>query len=168
MEKSPLNVMHSSAQAIAEIESVNANSEGGQLLKASVSVHGEGFKKVNVTLKRSVNRASTEETVGELTSGMETFTWKPNVRNFDVILVTYSNMNQEAFLNFLKYLGAETHSSILGLDSYVNKGFTLCDGSTMAYTLRMNEEKHILGHERDENYTYFLKETDFKNCYDLF
>ncbi len=59
-------------------------------------------------------------------------------------------MGQGAFLDFLKYLGAETHSSVLGFDSYVNNGFTLCDGSPMAYTLRLNGEKHIVGHERDE------------------
>ncbi len=111
VEKSSLTISHSSAQATAQIERVNSNIENVESLRADVSMHGEGFKRVWVTLKRSVQRASMEETLGELTSGMETFTWKPTLRTFDTVLVTYSNMYLNQFSDFLKQLGAETHQA---------------------------------------------------------
>lgn len=150
VEKSPLNISHDSAQATAQIESNISNTSDEKLLRADVSVHGEGFKKVWLTLQRSVSRASTEETIGELTSELQTFTWKPTINNFDVVLVTYSNMSLEQFLDFLKYLGAETHYSLLSLGSFTPNNFLLSDGLSMGYTLRLTGEKHIFGHERDE------------------
>jgi hypothetical protein len=149
IEKSPLIISHGSAQATAQIESNFANFGDIKSLRADVSLYGEGFKRVWLTLKRSVNRASVEETLGELTSGMETFTWKPTLRNFDVVLVTYSNMSLTQFLDFLKYLGAETHQSFL-TGSYMSSNFLLCDGLTIGYRLSLTGEKHLLGHERDE------------------
>ena len=102
-EKSPLKIAHSSAQAIAQVESEFTNLDNKKSLRMDVSVYGEGFKRVWLALQRSVNRASIEETIGEVTNGMGTFTWKPALSNFDVVLVTYSNMYLEQFLDFLKY-----------------------------------------------------------------
>ena len=149
IEKSPLTISHGSAQATAQIESNFTNLGDIRSLRAEVSLYGEGFKRVWLTLKRSVNRATVEETVGEITSGMETFTWKPMLRNFDVVLVTYSNMYLTQFLDFLKCLGAETHQSFL-TGSYMSSNFLLCDGLTIGYRLSLTGEKHLLGHERDE------------------
>ncbi|MGA3112789.1 MAG: hypothetical protein ABSE15_12340 [Candidatus Bathyarchaeia archaeon] len=50
VEKSLLNIAHNLAQATAEIESVNLN-VGEQTLRADVSVHGDGFKEVQLSIK---------------------------------------------------------------------------------------------------------------------
>ena len=111
VEKTPLTISHGSARAEAQIESSFTNLSNEKSLRVDASVYGEGFKRVWLTLKRSVNRASVEETIGEVTNGLGSFTWKPTLSNFDVVLVTYSNMDLTQFLDFLKYLGAETHKS---------------------------------------------------------
>jgi hypothetical protein len=54
--------------------------------------------------------------VGEITGrigGMETFTWKPTTRNFDVTLLTYSNLGLGQFCDFLKYMGLDAHYDFL-------------------------------------------------------
>ena len=150
IEKSPLTISHSSAQAMAQIESVTADPGETSSLRADVSVNGEGFKKVWLSIKRSVQRASFEETIGDLTNGLETFTWKPTVRIFDTLLVTYSDMFMNHYLGLLQQLGAETNRSSLAFGSYLPRPFVLCDGEGIDYTLRLTGEKHILGHEKDE------------------
>lgn len=149
VEKSPLNIAHNSAQATAEVESINPDEGGEGSLRADLSVHGEGFKQVTLSMQRSMKRASVEETLGELTSGMETFNWKPKIRNFDVLLVTPSNVNLGAFVEFLKYLGAEVNQGGFWSPTLLNY-FLLCDGLNMGYRLRLSGEKHVLGHEKDE------------------
>ena len=67
VEKSPLTIAHDSAQAMAEVNPINFDE--GKSLRIDASAHGEGFKRIWVTLKRSVNRASTEEAIGEVTGG---------------------------------------------------------------------------------------------------
>ena len=146
VEKSPLTIAHGSAQAMAEVES--RNFEDNKSLRADVTVNGEGFKRVWFTLKRSVKRASIEESIGEVTDGIGTFSWRPFLRNFDVTLVTSSSMTLGAFVDFLKYLGADAKQSLWG--SYMPSDFLLCDGPAMNYTLRLKGEKHFLGNEEDK------------------
>jgi len=55
-EKSELNIAHNFAQASAQISTLNISANSSQSLRADVSVHGEGFKNVSLSLKRSVNR----------------------------------------------------------------------------------------------------------------
>ncbi len=148
VEKSPLTISHSSAQAMAQVES--SNFDDGKSLRADVTVNGEGFKRVWLTLQRSAKRASVEETLGEVTGGIGTFAWKPLLRNFDVVLVTSSSMSLGAFVDFLKYLGADAKQSFFSLGSYMPNDFLLCDGSAMDYTLRLKGEKHFIGHEEDK------------------
>lgn len=146
VEKSPLTISHGSAQAMAEVES--SNFEDRKSLRADITVNGEGFKRVWLTLQRSTSRASIEETIGEVASGIGTFTWKPFLRTFDVVLVTSSSMSLSAFLDFLKYLGADAKQSLWG--SYMPSEFLLCDGPAMNYTLQLRGEKHFVGHEEDK------------------
>jgi hypothetical protein len=150
-EKSSLNISHSSAQVMAQIESVNADAELSSL-RIDGSVHGEGFKKVWLSINRSVQRTSFEETIGELTDSLETFSWKPIVRTFDTVLVTYSDMFMNHFLGLLQQLGAETNRNFLAFRSYMPRTFVLCDGEGIDYNLRLTGEKHILGHEKDETH----------------
>ncbi|HUK85511.1 MAG TPA: hypothetical protein VLU95_06595 [Candidatus Acidoferrum sp.] len=149
IEKSLITISHSSAQAMAQIESGTADPEETSSLRADVSVNGEGFKKVLLSIKRSVERASFEETIGDLTNGLETFTWKPTTRTFNTILVTYSDMFMNHYVGLLQQLGAETNRN-LAFRSYLPRPFVLCDGEGIDYTMRLTGDKHILGHEKDE------------------
>jgi hypothetical protein len=148
VEKSPLTITHGSAQAMAQVGS--SNFDEGKSLRADVTVNGEGFKRVWLTLKRNAGRASVEESLGEVADGLGTFTWKPVAANFDVVLVTSSNMSLGAFVDFLKYLGADAKQSFFAMGSYLPNDFLLCDGPTMDYTLRFRGEKHFVGHEEDK------------------
>ncbi len=150
INKSPLTISHSSAQAMAQIESFTADHEEITVLRADLSVNGEGFKKVWLSIKRSVQRASFEETIGDFNDGLETFTWKPTVRTFNTVFVTYSDMFMNHFMGLLQQLGAETSGSFLAFRSYMPRTFVLCDGEGIDYTLRLTGEKHVLGHEKDE------------------
>jgi len=86
-DKSALSISHDSAQATAELQRGSDNLGGDETtLKAYVSMHGEGFKKVSLIMKRNVGDIHVEESIGEITTGMETFTWKPSVSNFDIAL----------------------------------------------------------------------------------
>jgi hypothetical protein len=148
VEKSPLSISHDGAEAMAEVSSISF--DDGKSIRIDVSSHGEGFKRVWLTLKRNVNRASTEEFIGELTEGIGSFTWRPFQRNFDVALATHSNMSLNDFLGFLNYLGANSKQSFFSLGTYLPSDFLLCDGPTMNYTLSIKGEKHFIGHEEDK------------------
>lgn len=137
VEKSSLNISHNFAQATAQIEVVD-DVGGGQMLRADVLLHGEGFKRVWLSLKRiargTITRGtSTEETLGEVTS-TGTFTWKPSMRDFNLLLVTPSKIDINDFVGFVKSLGADAKSSGFFAPT-LNSGFLLCDGFNMTYTL---------------------------------
>ena len=76
-----------------------------------------------------------------MTTGMATFTWKPSVSDFDIALVTSSSMYLNQFLGFLKYLGAETHTVVFSMGSYLPNNFLLSDGPAMNYTLSLVAKK---------------------------
>jgi hypothetical protein len=140
-EKSPLSVSHDSTEAMAELQ---GGVEGeADALTAFVSMHGTGFKKVYLTLKRSVGRESIEQTLGELTDGAQTYTWKPAPANFNTILVANSSMCIGQFLDFLHSLGAETHSGFFTLGNYMANNFMLGDSSAVNYSLQLVGENKI-------------------------
>lgn len=147
VKKSPLTIAHDNAHVMAEVEPINFDE--AKSLRIDASVQGEGFKRVWVTLKRSVNRASIEEEIGEVTGGAGSFTWKPFLRNFDFALVTSSSMTLSDFIGVLNYLGAEAKQGFFSLSAMPN-AFLLCDGPTMDYTLSLKGEKHLIGHEEDK------------------
>ncbi len=150
VEKTPLSIMHGSAQAVAQLESGTTGFNDASLLKAYVSTHGEGFKNVQVSLERQLGRTHIEEVIGVVgAAGMDSFTWKPFLRNFDVALVAPSTMGPGQFVDFLRYLGADAKASFFSFGNYMPNDFLLCDGPAMDYTLRLRGEKHILGHEED-------------------
>lgn len=156
LEKSSLTVTHGSAQGTAHLN--NSFTEGeGELLRAELSNAGEEFTRVWLSLKRSVAGISLDETIGEITTSMNQFTWKPSLRSFNVLLVTPSNASLTGFLGFLRSLGADAKTSSFSFSGeYLQNDFILCDGPAMDYTLSLVGDKHIIGHERDES-KIFLK-----------
>jgi hypothetical protein len=149
VEKSSLNIAHNMAQAAAQIDSINVNGGGEQMLRGDLSVHGEGFQRVRLSMHRSTANSSLEEQLGEVTDGMQTFTWKPAISSFNLMLVTTSYGHLGAFVDFLKYMGAAiVPSSFFGPS--LQSPFLLSDGLNMNYRLRLTGDKHIIGHEKDE------------------
>ncbi len=148
-EKSSLTISHGSAQATAQIESINADQDKNQILRANVSVHGEGFKHVQLVMERTVGIISMQETIGSLNQEIGTFVWKPSLRAFNTMLLTFSNMGLPECLDFLKALGAQTNQRSFS-GSVLENDFLLSDGPTINYTLQLIGEKHILGHEKSE------------------
>ncbi len=149
VEKSRLEINHDLAKAAAEIAGVKASEDGEQSLRADVSCWGEGFKWVKLSVKRRAGRASDEEDLGSLTSGSETFTWRPKIRIFDVLLVTHSQICVDRFVEFLEFMGAKKQEGAF-FGSSLADNFVLCDGPNMNYQLVLIGEKGLLGHEKDE------------------
>ncbi len=90
VEKSSLNIAHNMAQAAAQVDSVSVDVGDEQMLRGELSVHGEGFTRVRLTMHRSTANASLEEQLCEVADGMQQFTWKPVTSRFDLMLVTTS------------------------------------------------------------------------------
>ncbi len=155
VEKATLLVTHGSARGTAQLENI-AGQDGSELLRTDLTTVGEGFNKVWLSMKRSLESFSLDETVGEVKTGMDTFTWKPVLRNFNLLLVTPSNTSLTPFLGFLQFLGADVKSNFSLSGSYLSDDFILCDGPAMDYTFNLVGEKHIIEHERDES-KIFLK-----------
>jgi hypothetical protein len=152
--KSPLTIANGSAEALAQLEVGSSNFGGSESsLKAYLSMHGEGFKRVTLSLQRSIDGVSVEQVVGEITDGIETYAWTPSISSFDVVLVASSNIYLSQFLGFLRYLGAETKESIFALGNFLPTNFLLCDGPAINYTMRLLGEKGLLGlHEKDQTH----------------
>jgi hypothetical protein len=146
-ERSSLSITHALAQAVVQLECGNTTFGDEGSLRAYVNIHGEGFTKVLVNLKRHTSHSSVEETLGEVSDGGGSFSWKPLVRNFDVVLTTSSSMTQSAFLDFLKSLGAQVQS---GFFANIQGDFLLCDGPAIEYTLSLKGEKKYIGKEEDK------------------
>ena len=149
VEKTPLTISHGSAQAMADV--ATSPFDEGKSLRINASVHGEGLERVWVSLKRRLGSVKIEETLGEVKDGLGAFSWKPVTANFDVVLVTWSNMQLGGFIDFLKFMGADAKKSFWGgyLAGCLSTNFLLSDSPTMNYELILKGEKHLLGHEED-------------------
>jgi hypothetical protein len=151
VEKTSLTVTHGPAQGRALISS-GTNADGRELLKAEVTTSGKGFHKVYLSIRRRLGEFSTDETIGEVGTEMRTLTWKPVLRNFNVLLLTSPAISLYEFLDFLQSLGAETTKGGISLSgAYMPNDFILSDGPAVDYTLRLTGERHILGHVHDES-----------------
>ena len=146
-EKSPLSINQGLAYATAEIEGTDSAFGDESTLRSYVTMHGEGFQSVSLNLKRCTSHSAIEDTFGEIKFGAASYTWKPSIRNFDVILTTSSSMTQAAFVDFLKSFGAEAKGGFFG---GLNGDFLLCDGSAIEYTLSLKGEKRYIGKEEDK------------------
>lgn len=146
-EKLSLSITHALAQAVAQIKCGNEIFGDEGTLRVYLNIHGEGFTKVEVNMKRHTKHSAVTETLGDVSDGGGSFSWRPQVRNFDVMLATSSSMAQGTLLDFLKYLGAEVKTGLFGS---INGDFLLCDGPAMKYTLSLKGEKKYIGKEEDE------------------
>jgi len=89
---------------MAELESGSTGLNDENTLKAYVTFRGEDMKNVQVTLERELGRTKMEEVIGALgASGKESFSWKPFMRNLELVLVVPSNMYINQFVDFLVF-----------------------------------------------------------------
>ncbi len=151
VEKATLKISHKSTEVTAQVETSNPTLDNENWLRANVSVHGDDFRKVWLTLRRKVEHASYEEIIGEVTGAVNSFCWKPTLGNFDTVLVVKSNVGHKAFSGYMRSLGLETKpNTSFGIFSELGKHLLLCDGPAINYTLCLSGEKRILGQKKDE------------------
>jgi len=149
IEKASLTVKRGSAQVTAYL-SKGTDEDERETLRADVNTTGEGLGKVWLSLRRSFFGFSFEETIGEIKTSMDQFTWKPLPRNLDLLFMTPSNASLTAFLGFLQSLGAEVNADSFPAARYLPNNFVFCDGPATEYALCLRGEKHLIERECDE------------------
>jgi hypothetical protein len=133
-----LNIAYTLAYTTAQIE----NTGDEETLRTYVTMHGEGFTNLILSIQRHTTCCKTEEILTEFKYGAAAVIWKPTIRNFDVTITTLSGITHGSYLAFLKSLGAETQNSIF---SSLKSDFVLCDGPKVEYALVLKGEKKYFG-----------------------
>jgi hypothetical protein len=137
-DKPMLNMAYTLAYATAQVES----SGDEETLRTYVTMHGEGFTNLILSIQRHTATCKTEEILTEFKYGAAAVIWKPTIRNFDVTLTTTSGIAHGDYLTFLKFFGAEIQSGVFGT---LKSNFVLCDGPKIEYTLVLKGEKKYFG-----------------------
>jgi hypothetical protein len=137
-DKPLLNIAYTLAYTTAQVE----NSDDEKTLRTYVTMHGEGFMNVILSVQRHTTYCKTEEVLTEFKYGAAAVIWKPTIRSFDVTLTTLSGVAHDDYLTFLKSLGAETQG---GFFSSLKSDFVVCDGPKVEYALVLKGEKKYFG-----------------------
>jgi hypothetical protein len=137
-DKPLLNIAYTLAYTTAQIE----NSDDEETLRTYVTMHGEGFTNLILSLQRHTTYCKTEEVLTEFKYGAAAVIWRPTIRTFDFTLTTLSGMTNGDYIAFLKSLGAETQSGVFGS---LKSDFVLCDGPKVEYALVLKGEKKYFG-----------------------
>jgi len=97
-------------------------------LTADVSAPSEGFRQVRLVMRRTIGGSLLDEVICEAEPGSaKTSSWKPIVRNLDVIFVTNVGMWLSRFGDFLNTIGADVLGGFLR-NSFLNYPYVLSDG----------------------------------------
>ena len=144
IDRTTLSVEHESGRAVA---SVGPSGIGG--ISVELSVSGTSFKRASVTMRRTMGQFTTDELIGEVQTGVQTFTWDPIMRSFDLCLVTHAAMNESHFVDLMRGLGASVSSGLLG-GGTMQGDFVLCDGPSMGYSVVLTGDSGFLEHPHDE------------------
>lgn len=144
IDRATLSVEHESGRAVA---SIGPSGSGGILVELSVS--GTSFKKASVSVRRTIGQFTSDELVGEVQTGTQTFTWDPIMRSFDLCLVTRATMKESDFVDLMRGLGASVSSGLFG-GGAMQGDFVLCDGPSMGYSVILAGDSGFLEHPHDE------------------
>jgi hypothetical protein len=144
IDRATLTVEHESGRAVA---STSPSGSGG--ISVELSVSGTGFRKASVSVRRTIGQFTSDELVGEVQTGTQTFTWDPIMRSFDLCLVTHATMNESNFVDLMRGLGASISSGFFG-GGTMQGDFVLCDGPSMGYSVILAGDSGFLEHPRDE------------------
>ena len=143
LDRSLLSLEHDSSRAAAVFSVM-----GDGNLAAQVNLDGTGFKKVSLIMRRTVRTHSFDEPIGELEGGSQTFTWKPIVRQFDLLLVTGWHLPLPMLGQFARSLGAQVSTSRLN-GWNLSETFVLCDGPAISYSLVLRGHRGPLENMED-------------------
>ncbi len=117
-------------------------------LSATISNPGTSFKRVFLIMKRKVGEFVSEESIGEVDTGMSNQVWRPIIRNFDLCLVTHSSMSMGELSDIARGLGAESSPGLFGPGS-LQGDFLLCDGPLTEYSLTLRADHGLFQHSED-------------------
>jgi hypothetical protein len=144
IDRPTLTVEHESGRAVASMSPLGA---GG--ISVELSVSGTSFKKASVAIRRTIGQFNSDELIGEVQTGAQTFTWSPIMRSFDLCLVTHAAMSESQFIDLVRGLGASVSSGLLG-GGTMQGDFVLCDGPSMGYSMVLTGDSGFLEHPHDE------------------
>ena len=144
IDRTTLLVEHDSGRAVA---SISPSGTGG--ISAELSVSGTSFKKASITIRRTIGQFTSDELIGEVQTGEQTYTWDPIMRSFDLCLVTHATMTESHFVDLMRGLGASVSSGFLG-GGTMQGDFVLCDGPSMEYSVTLTGDSGFLEHPHDE------------------
>lgn len=117
-------------------------------LSAQVSLDGAGFKKASLVVRRSLGSATTEEVVGEVEEGTQSFEWSPTTRDYNVLLVTEDSISTSQLWEVAGGLGADAAKSVFGHG--LKQNFVLCDVPAISYSIVLKGHRGLLENSQDE------------------
>ncbi|MDA4135007.1 MAG: hypothetical protein OK441_05510 [Thaumarchaeota archaeon] len=156
IEKSSLSLTTDSGSATASI----SIAEDGSGIAATISVSGTAYKKASLSMRRTVGDAVmsirrmvanniSDELIGEVEAGTQTFAWKPIVRNYDLLLTTFGKMDISQIEDLARGFGATVSSGPI-LGGRVQGDLVLCDCPRIQYSLVLTGDRGWLKHDTDE------------------
>lgn len=143
VDRDSLEVAHGSDRVAASIDVM----PGGDV-SAQLSMDGTGFKQGSLLVRRALGSYSSEELVGDVSSGSQVLAWKPITRVFDLVFVTKGNVSESQFAEVVRGLGAQVSSGVFGVGG-VQGDFVLCDGPALAYSWVLSGHRGFLENEED-------------------
>jgi hypothetical protein len=156
LEKTQLAVCSGSAQSTAQLRTYLGSK--GDALNAEVNAQQGGFRKTTLAVRRTLrgnssgDTYSAEEALGEVKSAGTAFlTWKPKQKPISALWVTSYGIATPAFLEFLKFMGAEVAPGLHLSGVYLKSSLILCDGPPIRYAVQLTGEKRFVGRVQDEN-----------------
>ena len=102
-----------------------------------------------MSIRRMVANNISDELIGEVEAGTQTFAWKPIVRNYDLLLTTFGKMDISQIEDLARGLRGD------GLVGPHPRGegpgdLVLCDCPRIQYSLVLTGDRGWLKHDTDE------------------
>lgn len=144
MEKTELALSQRDARASA---SLSPSGDAG--FSGEMSVSGTAYKKVFLTLRRTLGPITLEDVLVEVTAegGMQAFQWKPVVRDFDLLFVG----KHPGMLSPLDPMyAAKKMAEAVGTTFLPPQtDFVLCDSPMVRYAVALKGDRGMLKHDED-------------------
>lgn len=140
LEKSSLSVGDDSDQVLGTIRP----SLSGDLT-ASIAVNGLGYVRSPLSVERSLGGSFLVEDFAEAKEGSATAVWRPTIREFDEILICWSNISFKQFRTFLPRLAPLASAG--GSPARESDSFVVCDGPGIDYRIKLTAYRRLLSDE---------------------
>jgi hypothetical protein len=143
MERSSLSVEHNTSRATA---SLGVMADGS--VSAQVVLDGTDFKNASFGVKRTLGSYSSTEEVCNVGAGTQTFTWKPIMRVFDLVLVLKGGVSESQWSKIAQGVGADISSGLFG--GSLEGDYVLCDGPAFSYRWSLKGHRGLLENQEDQ------------------